>query len=64
MFVVYTGPHAAVDVPSAGLVDVERGKSTEVPDDVGAGLVQQEYWDKAAAPKSVKEAGDGGKAGE
>jgi hypothetical protein len=40
MQITYPGPHASVDVPSLSL-RVARGEQVDVPDDVGAQLVEQ-----------------------
>ncbi len=50
MFVVYSGPTDAVEVPAANCIAV-RGEPIEVPDDVGASLIEQGTWD--AEPKVV-----------
>lgn len=51
MRVKYTGPHAEVEVGPTGQY-VKRGETTEVPDDVGASLVEQDTWEKAPATKN------------
>lgn len=56
MFVRYCGRHAAVNVPSAGIENVERGAVVEVPDQIGEGLLAQgDQWKKAGAPKPSAE---------
>lgn len=52
MRLTYPGPHAAVDVPTLGL-RVERGAQVEVPDDVGASLVEQGWHAEASALASM-----------
>jgi hypothetical protein len=54
MRVVYTGPHAEVEVPSLGVVAV-RGEAVEVDDAAGHELVKQGDWN-AAKPATVKKA--------
>ncbi|RKT49359.1 SAP domain-containing protein [Saccharothrix australiensis] len=50
MLVRYDGPHEAVEVPAAGLI-VARGDTVEVPDALGARLVEQAGWtDPPAQP--------------
>lgn len=57
MKVRYIGPHAAVEATSGGRAyPAERGEEIEVPDDVGASLVEQtENW-VAVASKRGKSA--------
>lgn len=50
MLIVYSGPIDAVEVPAANCIAV-RGEPTEVPDEVGASLIEQGTWD--ADPKVV-----------
>jgi hypothetical protein len=50
VLVVYSGPTDAVEVPAANCIAV-RGEPVEVPDEVGASLIEQGTWD--ADPKVV-----------
>jgi hypothetical protein len=46
--VTYTGAHAAVEVPDAGIV-AERGVSVKVEDDVAKRLLEQADWSEGKA---------------
>lgn len=50
---VYNGPHAAVEVPAAGIV-AERGVPVDVPDAAAKSLLEQDTWteDKPAVKKN------------
>lgn len=51
MRIVYTGPFAAVDVPSLGIT-AQRDVPIEVPDEPAARLLEQStIWAKATSPK-------------
>ncbi len=47
MKVRYVGPAARIDYP----VTVERGKTVEVPAELGRKLVKQSSWEKVAKKK-------------
>lgn len=52
MQLVYSGAHAEVEVPDAGIV-ARAGVPVEVPDAVGRRLLEQDTWAELA-PKSGK----------
>lgn len=58
MRVVYGGPSQAVEVPDLGAV-VERGVPTEVPDSLGARLVEQACWTEPDPKPAAKAARTG-----
>lgn len=47
MKVRYVGPHARIDYP----VSVERGKTIDVPAELGRQLVKQATWKKVTKKK-------------
>lgn len=53
MKVRYIGPHAAVEASSGGRVyPAQRGEEIEVPDEVGASLVEQtDNWESVASKR-------------
>ena len=55
MKLTYTGPHDEVEIPSAGVV-CKRGESVEVPEELGASLLEQaDNWQPVKATTSKKE---------
>lgn len=52
MRLTYPGPHEAVDVPALGR-RVTQGEQVEVPDDVGANLVEQGWHAEASELASL-----------
>ena len=62
MLLTYTGPLDGVELPTLG-VAVDRGGTVEVPDELGAALLEQACWDKATTTsKTTKAAGVKGEA--
>ncbi len=53
MRVVYDGPIDAVEVPEANAIAV-RGKSIEVPDELGKRLCEQAVWSEAKPKQAAK----------
>ncbi len=47
MKIRYVGPHKQIDYP----VSVERGKTVDVPAELGRQLVKQSSWKKVTAKK-------------
>lgn len=57
--VKYVGPHTVIDVVDGDrevIIDVERGKAVDLPDDVAARLLEQDTWRevKRPAPEPTK----------
>lgn len=48
----YVGPHTAVDVPSLGLVNVERGQEIEATGPIAESMAEQDTWQRTDKPKS------------
>lgn len=71
MFVVYTGSLPRVAVPQVRGMVIERGVPVEVPDELGAALLEQRAWQPVNEPETeaseleamtvdeLKEAADG-----
>lgn len=58
MKIKYTGPYEAVEIAATGQV-VKRGDVVDVPEEVGASLLKQNYWTQVKptrAKKSTQEA--------
>ena len=56
MKITYVGSHDEVEVPSVGVV-CKRGAVVEVPDSIGASLLEQETnWQPVKATEKKKEA--------
>lgn len=53
MRVRYVGPHKTVEIAATGQT-CERGKTVDVPADIGRELVKQASWKKATPPKKKK----------
>ena len=51
MKLVYPGPHLAVDVPAAGLINVGQGVPVEVADNEIAAQLIVQGWTKARKTK-------------
>lgn len=62
MFITYTGGSDAMEIPLfPGAVVVERGGTVEVPDELGALLVQQPDYQEVKRKRPAKsEAAEGG----
>ena len=55
MKVTYVGEHDEVEVPDARVL-VKQGETVDVPDDIGASLIEQESnWKAAGAKRAAKE---------
>lgn len=53
MKIRYSGPHRSVDLmlPN-GVVQVERNRTVDVPDETGASLVNGPYWQRAGGNRA------------
>jgi hypothetical protein len=51
--ITYPGPFPAVDVPSLGLFDVERGQTVDLDDEAGAESLVAQGWKRVAPTKAA-----------
>lgn len=56
MEVIYSGVHAEVEIPGAGVI-AERDVPVNVPDRVAEGLLAQDCWSAAKPAKADAKAG-------
>lgn len=51
--VVYVGPHAAIDLPTLGLIGLKRGEVSEVPDEDARVLLSRPDFKSATPARKV-----------
>ena len=56
MRITYDGPFDAVEIAPTGQI-VERGKSVDVPDEIGKSLCEQDTWTETKT-RTVKKDGE------